>query len=352
MRPTTFQSPFFYAAFLTMLFLPALSSARVQSQVLRQIQQKAVESGTEELVIYQNGKVVYKYSKSKSPSAFDEVISVQSITKTMAALSYLMLSHEIHGDLGLKQKLSDFPGFQNVLVAPKNEIEIQHLLAQTSGVVDLPNMWEFPDTISLFLQQPLFSAPGLQFAYSNTGSAVVGPVIDSMTESFRGGPVDPILTYLGPRLLEPLGIKDFFWSRDQFSRLHTSGGVYTSANTLARLGHLFLNRGRHANEQLIEPSIFDHISRHRSSATRCYGLMVWIVDSRCGEIAGSAQESVRPDARRKSGYFMDGFGGQYIIVIPSSRIVVVRTQKNLEFKDLNEMKRQSFLDLPALVSRL
>ncbi len=320
------------------------------------IQQKAIESNTEELVIYKNNQPILTYSKSKSDSAFKEPISIQSISKTWAALAYLSLSYEMNKDLGLNNKLTDFSvNLLENLTEDKKHISVKNLLTHTSGYIDLQNMWQFPDVITLFVDKPLDFQPGTTFVYSNTASSVLGPVIDSMVSDRRDQSnqiQDPVMQFLTNKFLKEMNIKDVFWLRDQNGHLQTSGGIYTSAETLLKFGTLFLNQGVWNKKTLIKSDIFNAMTNTRTAGSKCYGLMLWIVDSKCGEISGHAEQFESFDKSRKKGFYMDGFGGQYVVVIPNSKIVAVRTQKKLDFENIEESMKLSFLDFPALVSKL
>ncbi len=113
----------------------------------------------------------------------DTTFRIGSVTKQFTAAAILTL--EQAGKLSVndpvKRHLPEYPG-------PGKEVTIHQLLTHTAG---LPNYTSFPEIeqrkaehwttralLETFWDQPLDFAPGTKFAYSNSGYAVLGAIIE------------------------------------------------------------------------------------------------------------------------------------------------------------------------------
>jgi CubicO group peptidase (beta-lactamase class C family) len=142
----------------------------------------------------------------------DAVFRIGSVTKqfTAAALLTLVDAGRVHLDDPLSDYLPDFP--------EGGRITIRQLLNHTSGVRSYFNLPHYiTDTIqrdfttdqlvALFEREPLDFEPGARFAYSNSGYALAGAVI----EAASGMSWD---AYLRQTLFEPLGMTHTGYGHD------------------------------------------------------------------------------------------------------------------------------------------
>lgn len=167
------------------------------------------------------------------------------------------------------------------------------------------------DWIAFTLAQPMDADPGAQWAYNSGGSALVAGVIGEAT----GRHIDE---YAARHLFAPLGIRAFHWKRTPTGHPDTEGGLYLSAPDLAKIGYLYLRDGMWEDRRLLpEGWVRDATSRHVTgvAAGWDYGYQWWIT-SRGGA------DGVEIWAGR-------GFGGQWLIVIPSRDIVAVVSAWNV-----------------------
>ena len=94
---------------------------------------------------------------------------------------------------------------------------------------------------------------------------------------------------------------------------HSGGGLFISTEDHARFGVLFLNNGKWKDQQIIEPSWIQEMTKP-SAAEENYGLMWWL------NPPGSDE---RMTAISHNAYYAAGFGGNYIIVEPDHNMVIV-----------------------------
>lgn len=131
---------------------------------------------------------------------------IASLTKQFSAAAILLL--EERGQLKLSDPLSRFlPDSPSAW----RKIQLVHLLAHTSGLhnyTDLPDFGAFESTavtpaalVAHFRDLPLDFAPGSKFAYSNSGYAVLGLVIEKVSGRSYA-------EFLDENFFRPLGLTD------------------------------------------------------------------------------------------------------------------------------------------------
>jgi CubicO group peptidase (beta-lactamase class C family) len=158
------------------------------------------------------------------------------------------------------------------------------------------------DWIQFTLDQPMDADPGTKWAYNSGGSQLLSGVIRAAT----GQHIDD---YARQHLFGPLGIREVHWKRTPTGHRDTEGGLYLTAEGLAKIGELHLANGVWSGRRLLpEEWVARATTRHVANAAGGwdYGYQWWI--TRRGEadvIAGR------------------GFGGQLLIMIPARQIVAV-----------------------------
>jgi CubicO group peptidase (beta-lactamase class C family) len=164
------------------------------------------------------------------------------------------------------------------------------------------------DWIAFTLSQPMDADPGTTWVYNSGGSMLLSGIIRNATGRF-------IDDYAREHLFEPIGIKDFHWKKTPTGHPDTEGGLYLSAEDLARIGYLYLRDGMWNGRRVLPEGWVTQATARRVTAAAPgwhYGYQWWTM----------AREDVDVWAGR-------GFGGQFLIVIPSRDIVAVSTAWNV-----------------------
>ncbi len=114
------------------------------------------------------------------PNKVDTKFPIASLTKSFTAISILQLEEQ--GLLSISDPVATYlPDF------PKGEkITIHHLLSHTSGIpeyfiidgLDKTKVYTLDDLINLTMNEELLFEPGEKFAYSNSGYALLGKIIE------------------------------------------------------------------------------------------------------------------------------------------------------------------------------
>jgi CubicO group peptidase (beta-lactamase class C family) len=250
------------------------------------------------------------------------VHSLQSVTKSVAStmIGIAIRRREIKNVQ--EPLLSFFDDYNLSRVDPRlRNATLAHLLTMRSGIewheqdrpLDLTNttlQLEFSsDWVQFTLDQPMDSDPGTKWAYNSGGSHLMSAIIRKATNT-------TIDKYAEQQLFGPLGITDYYWKRDPKGLPDTEGGLYLEAEQLAKIGHLYMHDGVWDGRRILpEGWVREATSRiveGTNGTTNGYGYQWWRLDRRGVDIwAGQ------------------GFGGQYLIVIPSLGIVAVSNAWNI-----------------------
>jgi D-alanyl-D-alanine carboxypeptidase len=141
------------------------------------------------------------------PMKTTDLMRIGSITKSFTSTVVLQLADE--GELKLDDKLSKYvPDFPN-----SDRITVYQLLSHTSGLMtwdeiesvrmgikDNPGEWTIEKLIKVVGEQPLLSAPGSQYHYSNINYFLLGMIIEGVTNS-------KLEQQIKQRIIDPLGMK-------------------------------------------------------------------------------------------------------------------------------------------------
>jgi CubicO group peptidase (beta-lactamase class C family) len=158
-----------------------------------------------------DGRVVLEYAggvadiESKTPCTPATNFRMASVSKQFTATAVMRLVDQ--GKLSLDDTLDAFfPGFP----AYAHKITVKHLLTHTSGIPDYEDL--IPDGTTLQLddldvlhllmekKEPRF-APGEKFAYSNSGYALLGLIVEVVAKI-------PFHQFMSDEVFRPLGMKN------------------------------------------------------------------------------------------------------------------------------------------------
>jgi CubicO group peptidase (beta-lactamase class C family) len=196
----------------------------------------------------------------------------------------------------------------------KKNITLRQLLTHTSGVAweeqraDEKNsfyqMSQTDNYLQYFLDRPMKDAPGQKFNWSSGGLQALSAVIQTAADQ-------PTFDLARLRLFEPLGIKDVYWAKD-IEGINIGGiGLSLNLPDLAKVGLLYLQKGVWEGKQIIPAA--------------------WIAESMKTQVEAKTPAGGRIGAGYgwlndgAGNFFMNGDGGQYLIVVPESDLVAVFT---------------------------
>lgn len=204
---------------------------------------------------------------------------------------------------------------------PRNAITLRHLLNMSSGLYPVDNAgleyaigsglayWAGASSVRGALSGAMIREPGTNWDYENYDT-----LLGVLAMKRAIGDEQAYLEFPRRALLGRIGMRNTLLSVDRFGDFILSSQVYTNARDLARLGLLYLQDGMWNGERVLSEEWVD-FARTPAPATaergNFYGGHWWLV----------------PDDRTdvpRGAYSTAGNRGQYVIVVPSHDIVIVR----------------------------
>ena len=147
--------------------------------------------------------------------------------------------------------------------------------------------------------------PGSKFEYQSGATQLLGFVL-------RKAINQPISSYATHKLWVPLGMEqNAYWTVDDNNMEKTFCCIHSNAKDYAKIGQLMLNNGKVDSTQVINKDYLQQMRTPTKHSKGAYGYGIWINE----------------DARNKHYYFW-GILGQYIIIVPEKKLVIVRTGSN------------------------
>lgn len=187
----------------------------------------------------------------------------------------------------------------------------------TGGFGDAGRMWHIEHDMAAFaaLAQP-DAAPGTRWAYSEGGYML----LSRRLRDLAGGDAPAFNRFLHGALLEPLGLASMLVDVDGTGTPIAGSQFHATARDWARLGQFWLDDGVIDGRRLL-PAGWMQRSTTASPGTG-YGAGFWLNNPQPGGPWPGARwglPGVPADA-----YFARGYLGQFIVVVPSRQLVVVR----------------------------
>lgn len=173
------------------------------------------------------------------------------------------------------------------------------------------------------LAKPAVDEPGTVSRYSTGDPALLSGVIQGATGKTA-------LEYAREVLLNPIGIPDLVWNSDTKGRTTTYAGIQGTVREFAKYGYLYLRRGKWNGVQIVPEQWIDFTTQPKDRCNDRYRYL-WHVNPpiRLGKTDPNCADF--PDCTPTelanlpgNAFFAEGITGQFIFVVPSADIVVVR----------------------------
>ena len=234
-----------------------------------------------------------------------------SMSKTLTGMAIGLLVDE--GRISVDDKIVDIlpiyhkdPRFEN--------ITIYHLLTMSAGV-------RFSEAGSVseshwseaFFESGVAFAPGSEFSYNSMNTYILARIVSLYTGT-------TVSEFVRERILEPLGITNFFWEMGPEGVEKGGWGVYMSVESWAKLGEMMLMGGvfdgkRILSEAWVREATSQHATTPEIVGRYNYGYQLWV--SRDGD-----------------SFLFNGMLGQNVWVSPRNNMVVsINSGNNELFQD-------------------
>ncbi|HEX5687624.1 MAG TPA: serine hydrolase [Ideonella sp.] len=274
---------------------------------------------TQAVLVVQHGRILAE--RYADDIRADTPLAGHSISKSVvhALVGVLVRQGRLNPDAPLQLPAWQTPGDPRATITPNL------LLANASGLPwDEANrgwdgatrMWHVePDPAAFAMRVPAETDPGTFFAYSNAGWTVLSRVLRDL----NGGSAEGFNAFAERELMAPLGMRDTVLTIDATGTPMGANLFFASARDWARFGLLYLNDGV-VNGRRLLPEGWVHEAR-TPTLDAGYGRGFWLnhrhdrhpLPGHWG-LPGAPSEA----------FFARGYLGQFIVIVPSLDLVIVR----------------------------
>lgn len=257
-----------------------------------------------------HGKVICECNFAPYPKGMWHI--THSMCKSITGMAIGMLIEE--GKLKLDENIYDIFSDQINALSKifRPVITVENLLTMTSGVTfNESGIVSGNDWLGSFLNASVNGKPGTEFQYNSLNTYVLSAIVTKRTG-------ETLTEYLTPRLFAPLGITKYYWETCPKGITKGGWGLFLCAEDMAKLGQLYLQRGKWNGQQLvseywIEISTARHLKTQND--TYGYGYQLWM-------------------EQRPGSFEYNGMLGQNVIIYPDMDMVLVTNAGNKEmFQD-------------------
>jgi CubicO group peptidase (beta-lactamase class C family) len=294
----------------------APESQGLDARALAALVDHGAQSHLDSLLVARNGRLVLE--AYYAPFGPDHLHTINSATKgVVAALVGIAVQQGLlpGGDARVADVYPPFAGDGSD--ARRAAVTVQHLLDMTSGIAwkeplsgvpeSAMQMGASPDWARFVAERPMARAPGTAFDYNSGNSQLLLAIL-----AHRAGMNAE--AFARQHLFEPLGIRDWRWTKDPTGAPAGGFGLKLRPRDMAKIGLLFLQRGEWEGRQLVPRAWMEKVFQASvpmgddpGPAFR-YGDGFWTLPAR-------------------KAYMAVGFHGQVIMVLPESGLVVVTTAR-------------------------
>ncbi|MBN2485002.1 MAG: serine hydrolase [Bacteroidales bacterium] len=225
----------------------------------------------------------------------------------------------------------------------KSGIKISNILTMSSGIsgneLMYPNEylnWFYSNNqIEYTLTKPMNSLPGEKFNY-NSGTAHLLSGI--LTQATGNSVKDFAKEHLFKEL--DINIDKHYWQVDKQGLNNGGAGLQLTAYDMLKIGQLYLNKGVYQGKRIVSEDWVEKSTRKQISTDNAqpfgpyYGYFWWI-----GETHGYEY------------YFANGYGGQFLVIVPEIKLIVVATNKWLNI-DTNTANKQWYSTLEMIIKKI
>ena len=328
----------------------------------------------------------YSHLDQKDPMQKDHIFYIQSMTKPIISVAFMMLYEE--GHFLLTDPVSNYlPSFNDLevlvkesdgtsaLVDTKRPVELWHLLSHTAGFSHglgqndyeqalSKALYEHPhktinERVDTLISYPLVGHPGGQWYYS-----AAPDVLAVLIEQFSGMPVDQ---FLQERIFDPLGMDDTgynlpFKDNSRIAGLHErkdeghvvstpawgsaqgntvfggTHGLYSTAEDYFKFAQMVLNGGslngqRILGRKTIELMSYDHIGTLQYTPGLGFGLGFGVKTNVANtQLSGS-----------KGSLYWSGLFNTYFFIDPEEKLIGILMSQTYPYSNFYGLKMRQLV---------
>ena len=273
------------------------------------------------LTIVRNGKLVLDEFYHSGPYSYHKgnLAIMMSVTK-----SFTSILVGIAIDRGLIKNVSQtaqslLPNLKNIIWSTgKNKIILENILTMSAGFAGAE------DTDSLLVDnyarymfsKPLAHTPGTTFDYRTALTNSLGNMLTTAISPLHIS----LEKFMDSLFFKPLEIKNYDWYyRNEKGQPELGGGLFLAPRDMIKLGQLVLDKGAWNGRQIVSENWITEATREHFHFDKRY----W------GELDGYGylfwQRTLVSNSESFSSIIALGYGGQYIVIIPTLHTVIAIT---------------------------
>ena len=270
---------------------------------------------TRAVVVMQNGRIVAeRYARG-----FGAATPLQGWSMTKSVLNALVGIAIQRGALSLDDpvRLQAWHGATDA----RSRISVSHLLRMSSGLAFNENqaspssdvlrmLFGAPDMAAFASSKTLSADPGTTWKYSTATTMILSRVL---RESLGD---DVYLRFPREVLFDPLGMTHAVIETDASGTFVASSYMYATAREWARFGQLFLQDGVWRGRRILPEGWVAYTRTPAPASGKVYGAHFWLETP--SEYRGP------PAALPSDAFHAVGHEGQFITIVPSRGVVIVR----------------------------
>lgn len=283
--------------------------SKLQKAVAVAFENNEIQKTRTLLVLYKGHLLTEKYADGFSK---DTPILGWSMTKSVLATCFGILEHKGKLETDWQAPIAEWKNDE------RKEITLNHLLRMQSGLEWNEDYATISDaTKMLFLDSDMTLAQKDKKAIAkpteiwNYSSGTTNLLSGILRQQFRTQ--QEYLDFPYASFIDKIGAHSMLIEADLKGNYVGSSYAWANTRDWARIGQLYLNNGSWNGEQLFSEEWVNYIATPTQFSNGKYGAHFWLNSN-----------GFYPDVPRDL-YSMNGFQGQYVFVIPSKELVVVRT---------------------------
>ncbi|MDH6261296.1 serine hydrolase [Bradyrhizobium sp. BR13661] len=286
---------------------------------------------TRAIVVMKNGRVIAeRYADGIGPET--QLFGFSMTKSVMSALVGILvrqgkLKLDVSAPIAAWQSPDD----------PRHAITVDQLLRHTAGIAlgssleaklgsalePVNTMKYAEDDMAGFAERaPLATAPGTAWNYHDGNFVILAHLL---RDAAGGKPADA-LALARRELFAPLGMRYVTLQLDVTGTIEGSGSMLASARDWARFGQLYLNDGVAGGKRILPEGWVNYSATATPNAWVGIGAGFWTNQGNSFGAKFRVEHGWPRDA-----FFAKGTIGQYTIVIPSERLVIVRMGRSLNW---------------------
>ena len=283
------------------------------------------------MILYKNQLIGERYANGFNR---DTPVLGWSMTKSILATLYGILSYQGQIELNAPTAWAAWQDDERKQITYNDLLRMQSTLEWEEDYTSISDVTKMlflePDMGKVQSEKEALGPPGSIWNYSSGTSNLLSAMLRNNFNTYQ-----EYLDFPYRELIDKTGMTSMFLEADLSGTYVGSSYGWASTGDWAKFGLLYLNRGLWNGEQIFSPDWTDYVSKPTEHSNGTYGAHFWLN-------ANGKYPDVPTDL-----YSANGYQGQYVFIIPSKELVVVRTGlAEGPYFDVNSFLRDIIAALP------